>query len=402
MAVVYTIGALILRLIYLALPIVSAIVMVWSHHKDWRRHIAGAWVSGALVGGVVLIAFTFLIGGAVAWKQIALTLYLGVGLMLFLKVVDFALRVAIMKSLQRVKPTRGRVFAARAVRLTLFAAFTLPWVISALIVYRPRVVPGQTPATTLQLAYEQARFHASDGTRIVGWWMRSDHPSQTTAVLCPGIGGTKATFLTMIQKLHDANIGVLAIDMRGHGESGGQVSTFGAKESLDAIAAVDWLKNNHPQQAQRIIGVGSSTGAAALLSAAASDEQIDGVVCLSAFDTLNNELRAVAIDRLFTPVNWLVRAVGLPMASLHAGVDLSKVRPADAIGQVWPRPVLVINGTEDQVVPFSLGRALYDAAYEPREAMWVQGATHSGLLENADVIQRVIEFIRSATPRPVV
>jgi fermentation-respiration switch protein FrsA (DUF1100 family) len=43
-------------------------------------------------------------------------------------------------------------------------------------------------------------------------------------------------------------------------------------------------------------------------------------------------------------------------------------------------PVLVIHGTEDEVIPFSHGRQLYEAANQPRQSLWVEGAGHNDLL----------------------
>lgn len=401
-SLVYAISAIVLKILYLALPALSAYALVWSENRDLRRQVASAWISGTLLGSVILVAFTFAIGGSIAWQQVVLTIYLGISLMLLLKGVDFLLRAILIRWARRVHPGMGRLMLARVVRLGIFVCFALPWVMAALMVYRPRVIPAETPDSVMHVSYANVHFKAKDGTRIDGWWIPPDHASNTTVLLCHGLGSNKAGFFAMMDKLHAKGIGVLSIDFRAHGESGGQISTFGAKETFDVLGAVDWLKDRHPRQAQRVIGVGASMGAAALLQAAADDSRLDGVVALGAFDTLPHEVQAAAFNRLFPPIGWLVRAFGLQIASLHAGVNLNDVRPVDAIGRLWPRPVLVIHGTEDEIVPFALGRQLYNAASLPCESMWVQGATHNNVLENPQVIQRIIEFVRSAQPLPVV
>jgi len=46
-------------------------------------------------------------------------------------------------------------------------------------------------------------------------------------------------------------------------------------------------------------------------------------------------------------------------------------------------PVLVIQGTADEVIPFSHGQKLFAAAPEPKRRLWVEGAGHNNLLETA-------------------
>jgi len=143
-------------------------------------------------------------------------------------------------------------------------------------------------------------------------------------------------------------------------------------------------------------------GAAALLGASIDEPRIDGVVVLGTYDSMSALTRDIASRQLVPPINWLTRAFGLTMASLHAGVDLAKLKPAETITHLWPRPVLVIHGTDDEIIPFDHGRRLYDAAYAPRESMWVQGGTHNSVLENPQVHRRIVEFIHSARSVPVI
>jgi fermentation-respiration switch protein FrsA (DUF1100 family) len=206
---------------------------------------------------------------------------------------------------------------------------------------------------------------------------------------------------TLMQGLHDGNINVLTIDMRAHGESGGQICTFGRREALDVLGAMDWLKTEHPEESQRVVGAGASLGAAALLSASAQDERFDGVVAMGTFDAFSGLSRDVANDHLIPPLNWLARGIGVPLASLHAGVNLRDIRPADDIARVWPRPVMVIHGTIDEIIPFERGRALYNAAYSPRESMWLLG-THNSIIDDVSVVKRIVHFVQTAGPSPVI
>src|SRR5205814_443638 len=101
-------------------------------------------------------------------------------------------------------------------------------------------------------------------------------------------------------------------------QSSGQLTTFGATEKRDVLAAIHWLKEHHPDQAQRIVGVGASMGAAALISAAADDSpegrSIAAIACYAGYDDLREMTRSAADNFFAPPLSWLTFYVGLPMA----------------------------------------------------------------------------------------
>ena len=102
------------------------------------------------------------------------------------------------------------------------------------------------------------------------------------------------------------------------------------------------------------------------------------------------------------PEHWLARHLALPMASLHLGVDLRTVRPIDAIDKLWPRPVMIVHATGDEIIPFDAGMRLYQQATQPKESLWVKGGSHNGLLENPQVLKAVEQFVKEAAAEPVI
>lgn len=385
--------------LYVALPAASIVATLWRPRRLGRL-IYGGWVSGAMLAAILLGAYAFGIGGQLPVVQGFLAVYFAVGLMLFLKTLDALLTGLLRRIIFRRRPGPGRAIAISLTRLVLFGGFALPWVMAAAMVYRPRVVMTEPPVA-IDLA-ERVFFPATDGQRVAAWFVPAGDGASTTALLCHGLGGNTAGFFRLIDALHDAKINVLAIDLRAHGESSGQLCTFGYRERDDVNGAVEWLKGERPEQAERIVGVGASLGAAALLSAAKDEPHLDGVAVLSTYATLPDEVQAISRRNFVPPFGWLVRNLGLPFASLHIGIDLRDIRPIDDVRQLWPRPVLIVHGTDDEIIPFEQGRQLYDAAPIGRWAMWVQHGTHNGILDDRNVIDRVIEFIQLARRAPVV
>ncbi len=403
MDVVIAILSTVLHGIYIILPAVSLGVFAYRGRPLLKRSIVAAWISGSVLAGAVLAAYVMAIGGQVSPLQIGLSLYFGVALLLLMKLVDAGFRKVFAKLFRVDRPDVRRSTLAMAIglRILIFGAIALPWVMSAVMVYRPRVQPEETPATVVRVDFEDVSFPARDGTRIAGWFIPSRSPSPITVLLCHGLGANKAGMWSILRGLNNADVNVLTIDLRAHGSSGGNLTTFGATEPNDVLGALDWLKSERPDQSARVVGVGASLGAAALLTAAAQDGRIDAVAVIGTFDSLPALAREMSDQHMAPPINWLTRAMALPMASLHAGVNLYAVRPGDRVEQIWPRPVLIVHGANDEIIPFSHGRRIFDKSFPPRSSVFT-GGTHNGVLDDPAVVDRIADFVLHATSVPII
>src|SRR3546814_10924986 len=58
-------------------------------------------------------------------------------------------------------------------------------------------------------------------------------------------------------------------------------------------------------------------------------------------------------------------------------------------------PVLILHGERDPVVPIRFGRKLFEAAAEPKRALWQEEALHTAILSYPDVMREVLDFIRA-------
>lgn len=400
-------ASIVLKCLYLALPPLSLGAFGLRGRAALKRQIAAAWIGGAIVAAAVLSAYVLGVGGSPSITQICLTLYLGAAIMLLLKSIDFAFRqlLAIVFRTRLIDPekpvSRRRLALAGTTRVIVFACFALPWVMAAVMVYRPRVQTSDTPASVLQASYVDASLTTRDGVRIAAWYVPAERPSDTTVILLHGLGSNRTGMWTLMNRLHDVGVNTMAIDFRAHGASSGQLCTFGVLEREDVLAAIDWVSAHHAQDSRRLFLVGASLGGAAALGAAANDDRVSGVVTLATFDTLAQLSTDMSSAHLPRPIGWLTRAFGLPIASLHTGVDLVDYAPRDDIGKIWPRPVMVIHGAHDQIIPYEHGKRLYDAAFAPREGYFPAGS-HDGVLEDKEVIDRVINFVASASSEPIV
>lgn len=193
--------------------------------------------------------------------------------------------------------------------------------------------------------------------------------------------------------LHREGFTVLAPDFQAHGESPGKHITFGELESLDAHAALDFLRAYAPGERVGVIGV-SMGGAASLVGPAPLD--VDALVLESVYPTF----RDAVSDRLHAwlgPLGFLGTAVAPALIRLVApriGVDPKQLRPIDDIAKA-DEPVFVIAGTADPYTKISETRALYARAAGPKELWEVDGAAHEDLHDYApkEYERRVGEFL---------
>jgi fermentation-respiration switch protein FrsA (DUF1100 family) len=156
--------------------------------------------------------------------------------------------------------------------------------------------------------------------------------------------------------------GVLAWDFRGHSASGGELVTLGYHELLDVEAALAYALSR--PEVEHIGGWGGSMGAVAMIRAAAQHPEIEALVADSPFAALEDELD---LRVPYPPLNPLIRA----FAEWQTGLHLELVRPVDDIARISPRPVFMIQGLGDMMVPPDSAARLYAAAREPRE-LWTE------------------------------
>ncbi len=138
-------------------------------------------------------------------------------------------------------------------------------------------------------------------------------------------------------------------------------------EALDAKAALDFAL---AQPGVEHIGAwGGSMGAVTMIRVAAKYPQIEALIADSPFATLEDEMDL----RVPFP---LMRSLIHFFAERETGVNPDWVRPVDDIAAISPRPVLIIQGMRDGMVPLDSAQRLYDAAGEPRELWEEQDVPH--------------------------
>ena len=207
------------------------------------------------------------------------------------------------------------------------------------------------------LPFEDAWFQAADGTQLHGWYVPGKDP-HGVVLFCHGNAGNITHREEILHRLRDvAGVTVFIFDYRGYGRSQGKPSGKGVLE--DARAARAWLARREAVAEDRLILMGESLGGVVAVDLAA-EKGARGLILESTFTSLAD---VGAYHFPWFPVRLLVRT------RLDA---LAKIKN-------YHGPLIQSHGDADTIVPYKLGRRLFDAANEPKQWITFPGGDHNDL-----------------------
>jgi uncharacterized protein len=221
-----------------------------------------------------------------------------------------------------------------------------------------RQIPSGELLSANRIDFQQVELVTEDNVRLSAWYT----PPRNGAVIlvAHGYGDKRTEHYYALFASH--GYGVVAWDFRAHGQSEGKFSSLGYYEVLDAKAALDFAR---AQPGVDHIGAwGGSMGAVTMIRATAQYPEIEALVADSPFATLEDEMDL----RVPFPV---MRSLIRFFAEGQSGVRVDSVRPVDDIARISPRPVFLIQGMSDGMVPLDSAERLYNAAGEPRQ-LWTE------------------------------
>jgi uncharacterized protein len=251
-------------------------------------------------------------------------------------------------------------------------------------------------------AKEDFNVRAPDGVELRGWKIRPPSLNGDWVLLFHGVSDNRTGVLGYAEFLLRHGYSVVMMDSRAHGESGGDMATYGWKERHDTVSVVNALYST--EKVSHLYALGVSMGAAVALQSAIVEPRIEGVVAEDPFA----DLREVSYDYAglhFSP--FLGETLFRP-ASIFAmealaktgGFDPDDVSPKKAVA-ARPFPVLLICGTRDTTIPCRHAEQIHRTASGPKELWVVNGAEHASALGRApaEYEERVVRFLQDNDKR---
>ncbi len=284
---------------------------------------------------------------------------------------------------------RAVASVAGVVVLTAIVALVVSPAVAATNVPRPGLAATPEDAG---LTVQTVSIPTEDGARLAGWYVPSTNGA--AVVLLHGAGSTRSNVLDEAAVLADAGFGVLMVDARGHGESGGRAMDFGWYGEDDVAAAVDVLVAQPDVEPDRIGAVGLSMGGEQALGASGVDPRIRAVVAEGA--TARSAPDEAWLSEEFGVRGWMQEQLEWVQDRVTALLtDASFPRSSrEAVESADETRYLLITAGE---VPDEAHSAAYVAAGAPeRVAVWtVPGADHTGGLSVApdEWSERVTTFL---------
>ena len=198
------------------------------------------------------------------------------------------------------------------------------------------------------------------------------------------VHGLNRSRIEMVRRapfVHQAGWNAFLVDLRHHGASGGETTTFGVKEKEDVEAAVRLARERSPGP---VVVWGVSLGAASVVFAAAEDPEVRGVICDSSFRSLDDTVRHHL--QLFRGFRWWLRIVpNWPVADLaifwmgrRGGFDTAAADVLAAAARLKGRPALFVANSDDRRMPKEIAFDLQAAAGPGAEVLIVPGKSHGG------------------------
>lgn len=220
------------------------------------------------------------------------------------------------------------------------------------------------------LNYEDIFFKTVDNIEIHGWFIPSPAAGYTI-LFCHGNAGNISHRLEKLKFFFELGCNIFIFDYRGYGRSKGRPSEEGLYRDVQAAYKYLLSRGIKPEQ---IVGYGESIGGAVIIDLA-SQHKLKGLIIDS---TMTNAKDMVKVIYPFLPY-WIFAT---------RWDSLNKIKSLTV-------PKLIIHSINDEIVPYKLGRKLYENASEPKEFFQIHGGHNSGFFESEAILkEKIADFLQ--------
>ncbi len=198
--------------------------------------------------------------------------------------------------------------------------------------------------------------------RLHGWWMPGAFSTGNVLLYLHGNSKNIGANVQHAKRFQELGFSVFLIDYRGYGQSQGR---FPVEKRVYQDAETGWhyLVQERRIKAKDIFIYGHSLGGAIAIELALRHQYIAGVIVESTFTCIWDMIDFQPIYYRLFPKKLLI----------HQQFDsITKVKSLT-------RPILLIHGTGDRLVPATMSQALFDVITAPKELWLIPDSAHSNL-----------------------
>jgi len=223
----------------------------------------------------------------------------------------------------------------------------------------------------INFSYEEVFIPASNGNNLKGWLHKKDLNNKKTLVFFHGNAGDLRNRIYKLNLIKDFDINFLIVAYRGFSGNNGKPTEKGLYE--DARSTLNWLTKQKIKEKQIII-YGESLGTGVSIEVA-QNRKFAGIILESPFTSM---VEAGKFYYPYLPVSLLLE---------DRYETIKKLKNIDC-------PILVMHGKKDKIVPFKMGKKVFENAKEPKFFYFPDDDDHM-MNYNKDLLDALSNFFKS-------
>ena len=288
--------------------------------------------------------------------------------------------------------TRKKIIALfTTMAISLLIVISISYIIMCRMTYHPDAtyfIKGKSLSTLAQEKREWlikehgakvCKFKNRDGIILSGLLIERKNP-QATLFLCHGYHSSKEGFWRFATLFPSFNL--FFFDFRAHGESSGEIITFGCHEYKDVLAASKYLKSNINLPQNKKIPtfiIGISMGGAAAIKATKFDSSIcDALIIDSSFTDLKTTLYTSFPVKSSLP-SYPFLPVMEKMLDYFGNCNITNMKPINHIKKIQ-QPIFFIHSCSDIMIPANNSIRMYKEAKNKNSKIWIGPKCRHGYL----------------------
>ena len=221
----------------------------------------------------------------------------------------------------------------------------------------------------IQFNYDEIFIKVNDEIQLKSWIIKKDFKKLKTLVIFHGNAGHLSNRIYKLNELYKLDINILLISWRGF--SGNKGSPTENNLYQDAEASIQWL-NKQGVNNNQIILYGESLGTGVAVEIG-KENNFNSIILESPFTSIENSAK---IYYPYLPVKLLLK---------DRYDSISKIKMINT-------PILIMHGKKDDVVPFSMGKELFEKANSPKQSYFTPDDDH--MMEfNSSLLKKIKDFI---------
>jgi len=205
----------------------------------------------------------------------------------------------------------------------------------------------------LEVEIEKVNIKTSDNINLLGWFHNKSLDNYKTILYFHGNAGKLENRIYKLNHFKDLNVNFLIIAWRGFSGNKGKPSENNLY--IDGNSAIDWLKKKGVAEKDIIIyGESLGTGIATEIS---QNKNFAGLILETPFTSM---IEAAKNFYPYVPVGLLLK---------------DKYKNQEKIKNI-NIPILIMHGKADQIVPFWMGKRIFDLANNPKYSYFTEYDDH--------------------------